>query len=219
MEDAQRHAWTKLITAADLDVYLRQVGQAQANAELLQTMLKTDRVEKPTKLLLVGGGTARFLDYVPAACLAPFQLTLTDLNSAFLERARERSARADLQNVLFTIDDIEAAKLSGSYDVVVVVLVLERIDWRRGLRNIQRLSPRDLHIVIQVNPDGLVEAIAPKRDLNRSMHAFAENARPIWVSCNELVDFPLQPGYRLQAQDERPVLDGKTMLRLSFSRS
>ena len=34
-----RQAWTELITAADLDDHMREVGQGEANALLLQAML------------------------------------------------------------------------------------------------------------------------------------------------------------------------------------
>lgn len=218
MDNPLRRAWTKLITAADLDDHMHQVGQAAANAELLQSMLVLSAREKPVHLLIAGAGTAQFLDYIPATCLAPFHVTLSDINPAFLARAEQRFEHAGVSGALFVVDDIEDPRRVGPYQVVVMVLVLEHIDWRRGLRNVHRLAPDHLHIVIQRNPEGLGEAIAPRRTLNPSMRAFAENARPVLISRDELVDF-LQPlDYRLQGEDERAVLDGKTMLALSFVR-
>ena len=71
MDDALRHAWTKLITAADLDDHMAQVGQARANAKVLKSMLVSSASEKSVGLLFAGAGTAQFLDYIPATCLAP----------------------------------------------------------------------------------------------------------------------------------------------------
>ena len=70
MDDALRHAWTKLISAADLDDHMHQVGQAAANAALLQSMLATNGREEQTSLLIVGGGTAQFLDYISPTIFA-----------------------------------------------------------------------------------------------------------------------------------------------------
>ena len=93
MDNALRLAWTELISAADLDDHKHQVGQVAANAELLQSMLVSSAREKSVGLLIAGAGTAQFLDYIPATCLAPFHLTLSDINESFLRRAKERCHR------------------------------------------------------------------------------------------------------------------------------
>ena len=102
--------------------------------------------------------------------------------------------------------------------MIVLVLVLEHIDWQRGLQNIHKLAPTLLHIVIQQNPVGMVDTIAPRRALNKSMQALAETARPVLVASDRLIDFLTQLGYRLQARDERPAPDSKTMVGLSLNR-
>lgn len=58
MDNALRHAWRRLITAADLDDHMAQFGQARANAELLQSILDSSAREKPVNLLIAGAGTA-----------------------------------------------------------------------------------------------------------------------------------------------------------------
>ena len=145
-------------------------------------------------------------------------MTLSGINESFLERAEERCDRAGLSDVRFVVDDIEVTQLMGPYQVIAATLVLEHIDWLRGLRGIHRLVPDHLHIVIQCNPEGLVEAIAPGRKLNLSMQAFADFAHPILVSSKQLIDFLRRLGYRLTAQQDRRVADNKTMLALSFMR-
>lgn len=216
MDEALRRAWTQIVIAADLDDHMHQVGQAAANAELLRTMLAASAGDKLSELLIVGGGTAQFLDYISADCLAPYRLTISDINPLFLQRAKQRFDRAGLPAVQLVVDDIEKTRLLGPYQFIVVILVLEHIDWRKGLRNIHRLVPRQLHIVIQRNPEGLTEAIAPRRELNTSMKAFAASARPALLSSDELIEFLRTLGYRLTWQQARPVADGKTMLGLSF---
>ena len=126
--------------------------------------------------------------------------------------------RTGRQNVHFVIDDIEVTQIKDRFDVIVLVLVLEHIDWQRGLQNIHKLAPPLLHIVIQQNPVGMVDAIAPRRALNKSMQALAQTARPVLVASDRLIDFLTQLGYRLQARDERPAPDSKTMVGLSFNR-
>ncbi len=118
----------------------------------------------------------------------------------------------------FVIDDIEVTQLKDRFDLVVVVLVLEHIDWQRGLQNIHTLAPNLWYVVIQQNLVGMVDAIAPRRALNKSMRALAETARPVLAPSDQLIDFLTQLGYRLQAWDERPVPDSKTMVGLSFNR-
>lgn len=117
---------------------MAQVGQARANAELLQSILDSSAREKPVSLLIAGAGTAQFLDYIPATCLTPFHLTLSDINESFLKRAEERCDRAGLSDVRFVVDDIEDTRLMGPYQVIAVALLLEHIDWRRDLRGIHR---------------------------------------------------------------------------------
>jgi 2-polyprenyl-3-methyl-5-hydroxy-6-metoxy-1,4-benzoquinol methylase len=218
MDEILRQAWTQQITEADLDDHMHQVGQAAANAELLQAMLIANARETLSELLIVGGGTAQFLDYISADCLAPYRLTFSDINPEFLQRAKRRFDHADVLEVQFVVDDIEDTRLSGPYDIAVVILVLEHIDWRQGLRNIQHLAPRQLHIVIQCNPEGLTEAVSHQRELNASMKVFAANAHPALLSPDELIEFLRMLGYRLTWQQARRVLDGKSMLGLSFNR-
>lgn len=217
MDEALRRAWTQQITAADLDDHMHRVGQAAANAELMQTMLNASTGEKLSELLIVGAGTAQFLDYVSVDCLTPYRLTLCDINPEFLQRAKQRFDRVGLAVQLIP-DDIEDTHLSALYQIAVVILVLEHIDWRQGLRNIQRLAPRQLHIVIQCNPEGLTEAISHQRELNASMKVFVANARPALLSPDELIEFLRTLGYCLTWQRAHPVLDGKSMLGLSFCR-
>jgi Methyltransferase domain len=218
MNDALHHAWTQLVTASDLDDHMHQVGQAAANAALLASMFAATADQRRKKLLIVGGGTAQFLDYVPAATFARFGITLTDINPDFLARAQQRFQLAGITDIHFVIDDIEHCQLTGQFDANAIVLVLEHIDWRRGIQQIQRLAPDELHLIIQRNPESQTSAFAPQRKLNASMQAFADTAHPNLIAPDDLIQFLTPLGYRLKARDERPVPDQKTMVGLSFKR-
>jgi SAM-dependent methyltransferase len=219
MDAPLRHAWMRLVSGNDIDEHMHQVGQAAANAELLVSMLRSQHGSKATKLLLVGGGTGQFLDYVDASNFAQHEIVLSDINPKFLERARARFAKADLQNVAFVTDDIESTSLRGPFGSIAVVMVLEHIDWRLGLSNIHRLAPTWLSIIIQRNPNNMTAAIAPNRKLNASLQAFSGTAHPMLVSSEALIEFLATLGYRLHLRDERAVADEKTMLGFSFRRA
>ena len=211
MDDALRHAWTKLITAADLDDHMHQVGQAAANAELLQSMLVSSANEKSVGLLIAGAGTAQFLDYIPATCLAPFRLTLSDINESFLKRANERCDRAGLSDVRFVVDDIEDTQLMGPYQVIAVALVLEHIDWRRGLRGIHRLAPDHLHIVIQCNPEGLVDTFVVGRMSTATVlgvyNVAAELATMLTIDLMQQISRGLYPNFAKLLHDRAKLIE------------
>jgi hypothetical protein len=107
----------------------------------------------------------------------------------------------------------------GAFDVAVLILVLEQIDWRRGLRDMISLPATQLCIVIQQNPIGLAPAISPQRALNASMHAFTQVAQPRLIVADELIDFLRVAGYEIIDRHEHAVPDNKTMVGMIFSNS
>jgi hypothetical protein len=88
MDYALRRAWTDRISIADLDNHMHKVGQAAANAALLQSMLSTNRHDKQTNRVIVGDWAAQFLDYIPIATIERCNITFTGINPNFLERAQ-----------------------------------------------------------------------------------------------------------------------------------
>lgn len=217
MNPTLRHAWTEVISADDIDEHMHKVGQAQANAQLTAEMLAAARLAMDSRVLIAGAGTAQFLDYIEGEGLADFDLTVSDINPRFLALARQRFRRAGLMRTHFVVDDLEATRLRGPFDAALIVLVLEHIDWRLGLRNVHSLMPRQLLIVIQQNPAGSSQAITRQRKLNASMQAFAETASPTLIVAEELMDYLGDMGYKLMNRHERAVPDGKTMLAMIFS--
>jgi 2-polyprenyl-3-methyl-5-hydroxy-6-metoxy-1,4-benzoquinol methylase len=133
-------AWKNIVIPDELDDHMHVVGQAAANAALLESMLYAAQMQPNSRILIGGAGTAQFLDYVPSAVLANHDIIVSDINIQFLEVARRRFARAGLSRVQFVVDDLESTQISGPLDVVLLVLVLEHIDWRIGLKNIAALG-------------------------------------------------------------------------------
>ena len=56
-----------------------------------------------------------------------YRVTCTDINPAYLERLAARFPCAT------AIDDIECPALPGPFDLAIVILVLEHVDWRRAV--------------------------------------------------------------------------------------
>jgi hypothetical protein len=118
--------------------------------------------------------------------------------------------RIDCETV---VDDIEASQLAPGFGAIVVVLVLEHVDYRRALRSLARLAPEHLIVVIQENPPEITTAVTPGRPLPASLRV-DENAQPRLIPSGDLIAELAQNGFVLQNRRDRPVADGKTMIGL-----
>ena len=203
--------------ADDLDAHMAAVGQAQANAALVETMMTTGEAPERRTVLFAGAGTGQMFDYVSGSFLAPYRVTFTDINATFLDRLRERLASASL-NYETVVDDIEDSKLSGPFGLAVVVLVLEHVEWQKALRSLAAFQPEIMHLVVQQNPPDLGTAITPGRTLPPSIARASEQAHPVLVEPDAIRSFLAGEGYVLVRRFERPVPDAKTMIGLMFSR-
>jgi hypothetical protein len=217
MDPDLRIAWTRIVTADDLDEHMQAVGQAQANAALVREMMAAAPLHART-VLFAGAGTGQMFDYVDPAFLRPYRLTFTDINPAFLDRLRERLAGSalDFETV---VDDVEEPVLTGPFGAAVVVLVLEHVAWPKALDGLARLRPEVLHLVVQRNPPGMAEAVTPGRVLPPSLAAAAETAHPTLVDPEAVVSHLGGHGYTLVHRRERPVPDGKAMVGLTLARA
>jgi hypothetical protein len=195
---------------------MEAVGQAQANAALVEAMITSGPAPALRSVLFAGAGTGQLFDYVDPAFLAPYRLTFTDLNPAFLGRLRERLAGTALDYEA-VVDDTEHPRLRGPFGAAVVVLVLEHVAWRRGLDGLAALRPEVLHLVVQRNPEGMDSAVTPGRTLPPSLTLAAESAHPTLVDPAEVEAYLGRHGYALVARRERAVPDAKTMIGLTFT--
>ena len=211
-----RRAWSGEIDAADYEAHMAACGQAQANAALVAALL--DRwVPLPARILFAGAGTGQMFDFVPPAGLEGSRLTFSDVNPRFLERLRGRLAAHRFLGGTTVRDDLEESRLPGPFDAAVVVLVLEHIDWRRGVTSLARLGVPRCIVVIQQDPPGRGTARARGRPLPGTMDVLRAVSRPL-VPAGALVDAFARLSYRLLERDFREVQDGKQMLGFVFLR-
>lgn len=217
MDANLRKAWTEVITVEDLDRHLAAVGQAEVNAGLLVEMLSESSLPAGAELLIAGAGTGQLFDYADVAALAPYRLTCTDINGEFLAALEARLRKTPGLRASVRVDDVEATELHGPFDAVAAILLLEHIEWRKGITALARLDPEWMYLVIQRN-EGAPDPLTPKRDLAPSIRQFGAMARPALVSEPDLTAFLAESGYAIHRRYERPVPDEKTMVGLMARR-
>ena len=149
--NALREAWQERIAAADYDAHMAGVGQAQVNARIVGSFI--DRwLNRPARVLVAGAGTGQLSDYAGDRVFEGLDVLFTDISPGLLDRLRARVATCSFKSVAIQIDDLEDTRIEGSVDAAIVVLVLEHIDWRRGVASLVRVGPRHCLVVIQRNP-------------------------------------------------------------------
>jgi hypothetical protein len=196
-----RELWRSHITAEDYDRHMAAVGQAQACASLVQEMLLQHPPRLGARVLFAGAGTGQCFDYFPASLLGRFRVTFTDVNATFLARLSGRVKGIDFSTA---IDDIEAPRLAGPFDLAVVVLVLEHVDWRKAAAALMRQAAR-VFVVMQQNPP------EPPPDRLRDTMALLAEARPTLLDRAQLVEAFAAGGFDLARTASREVADGKTL--------
>jgi hypothetical protein len=217
MDTSLRRAWTEIITGDDLDQHLAAIGQAQAGADLVCQILLFHPLSEGDRVVIAGAGTGQILDFVDASLFQPFRLTFTDLSPKFLARLAERLALHGL-NATILEDDIEQTAIEPAPDLLLATLLLEQIDWRRGVEAMAGLRPAACGIVIQENPEGMSSGITPGRQRPPSMAKAFETAHITLVPRDELVAAFAACGYACRDMWTRDVADGKRLIGLLFVR-
>jgi hypothetical protein len=200
-----RDLWAGHITADDYERHMAATGQPQANADLLAELFRDAPPAPGARILFAGAGTGQYFDYFPPAALGLYRPIFTDLNPRFLDRLAARLACHTL------VDDIEAPRVEGPFDLAIVILVLEHVEWRRAVAGLCRIAGRVLAIV-QENPVGLSErplagTLAALRDLPTQL-----------VDPGELIAEFDGRGFELARTSMREVRDRKKMVGLDFKR-
>jgi hypothetical protein len=155
------------------------------------------------------------LEYLDSEIVRPYRVTFADLNRRYLARLGERLKALRLDGELLE-DDFEQTRLTKGPALLLATLLLEHIDWQRGVASIRRLSPRWCAIVIQENPPGMTTAVTPGRVVPPSIAAAMATAHAKLVERKELVSAMAAAGYQLQVEEAREVADGKRLVGLLF---
>jgi hypothetical protein len=216
MDSAFRHAWTQIVTAEDYEEHMAAIGQAQAGAALTQYIIQSANPPAGGGLAIVGAGTGQMLDFLDPAIFRPFRLICTDLNPGFLIRLQERLARHGLSATVLD-DDIEQTSLDPGPDLLIATLLLEHIDWRRGVEVLAGLRPATCGIIIQENPPGMTSSVTPGRRIPPSISKALEASKATLVPQDELLAAFAARGYVCKSSYAREVADGKRLIALLFS--
>lgn len=207
-----RHVWTSALRPADYEAHMAAIGQAEANAGHVADFLKRCQPHAGARVLVAGAGTGQMFDSIAPALFEGLRAVFADINPEFLACLRARFPGA-----VCVADDLERSALSGEFHAAGAVLVLEHIDWRKGLDTLAALAPRWLFLVVQQNPVEMTMAVTPTRRLPGSMQVFSE-VHPELRDPEVVIGHLSMRGYELAERRPRPVADGKTMLGLLFTR-
>ena len=202
-----REAWSRFVAAEDYETHMAAIGQAQANASLVAELLAAAAPPPASRILIAGAGTGQMFDYCAPELFRGCTLVCSDINPAFLEKLR---ARRECHTV---VDDIEDSRLEPGFSVIIVVLVLEHVEWRKALASLARLRPGHVLVVIQRNPEGAL----PYRERIGTMRLFGSEVEPNLIQLTALVEEFDRLGFRLKLQRKRAVADGKAMVGLLFA--
>src|SRR5713101_7078807 len=134
-----RELWRRHIAADDYERHMAAVGQAEANAGLIQELFRDHAPPPGARLLFAGAGTGQCFDYLPANIVAPFRTTFSDINPGYLDRLSARIHGVDFTTA---VDDIESSQLAGAFDLAIVILVLEHVHWRKAVAGLAGQAER-----------------------------------------------------------------------------
>lgn len=213
-----REAWTSFIQAKDYEAHMAAVGQAQANAKLVAEYLAAQPPGAGASLLFLGAGTGQMFDFISPAIFLPYQTTFTDINTVYLGCLAERLHGAGGLRYATVVDDIEDTHLNSGFHTVLVVLLLEHVDWRKAVSTIASLASERAFVVIQENPATLATALTPTREIQGTMKIFVE-VHPALIPRGELAAEFASHGFALGYSAQKIVADDKKMLALGFARS
>jgi hypothetical protein len=218
MDSGLRRAWTEIVSADDYEAHMASIGQAQAAAELTGHLIALASLPTSSRLTIVGAGTGQMFDLLDPVVFRPHYLTCSDLNPAFLARLRSRLASHGLEAGVVE-DDIERTALEPGPDLLLATLLLEHIDWRRGVEVFAGLRPGACGIILQENPPNVTTAVTPGRPLPPSMARAVEVGHPTLVPKEELVLAMRSQGYLCRESAVCEVADGKRLIGLLFGGS
>ena len=210
-----RDVWRQSIAAADYDAHMDQNGQTQAGADLVHDFV-TRHANAGERLWIAGGGTGGMFALLPPGALAPYHLTVTDINLAYLQLLRERACATGQTSLAVVVDDLERSSVAGLQEAVAAVLVLEHVDVGRALDAIVAVRPRRVMIAIQENVSGEASALVRGQTPVGTMAVLRE-VPPTLVPRAALVAAMRERGYGVIEEQARTVPQNKQILALVFA--
>jgi hypothetical protein len=217
MDQRLRDAWKNFIRADDYEAHMAAVGQAKANATLVVEYFAANPPQPDAAVLFLGAGTGQMFDLVAPDFLVPYRNTFVDINSAYLRLLRERLGHFEDLRFATVEDDVEQTALKPGFDLVVAVLLLEHVDWRKAVYTIARLSTARVLVVTQENLGSEVSAMSANREVPGTMNVFRE-IHPELIQPQALQNELRSHGFLLAYQAEKIVADGKKMLATGFAK-
>ena len=211
-----KEGWAGVVRPEEYDAHMSNVGQAQMNAAMVMRLMESLDIPDGGRILFAGAGTGQMFLYANFRPLNHHSTVFTDISPTLLETLRIRAEEHDLVNFEVRVDDIENSQLEPGFAAVIVVLVLEHVDWKRAVSELVRLSKGRILIVIQENPAGMTENASPHRPLAESLKTAMANEKPHLIDRDELVAEMGHCGMELYNQLACEVPDGKKMVYLLF---
>lgn len=215
MDPGERKGWMEIISAEDLDTHMAEIGQAEANAHIVRQMFQESPIAG--RILIPGCGTGQLFDYLTPTDLGDPELMFTDINPSYLLKISERLEKFPKTRYNTRVDDIEETTLTENYDGILIVLVLQHVEWKKALQSMQKLDPTRLYIIIQ-EQETTEHAVTKSRELRGAWRTYAEIANPILVPRGELIGYMEDKGYHVNGTYSRQVPDNKTMTGLVFEK-
>jgi SAM-dependent methyltransferase len=210
-----KEAWKNIVTASDLDGHMLEIGQAEANADILIQLLHENPI-KSGKVYVPGCGTGQVFDFIDSEILQNCELLFSDIKPEFLEKLRSRMS-PKLHYRTF-IEDIEASALGERVEAVIAILLFEHVDWQKALGNILRSRPEQIFIITQVQAPN-AQMVAVNRQLRPSIKKFIENAKPELVDSKALNAFLEESGFQKKGEVWRDVPDNKRMSGICYKQA
>jgi SAM-dependent methyltransferase len=204
------------VDAADYELHMARIGQAEANARLTASWLSSLDAAQP--VLFAGSGPGQMLEYLPPLLLHGRGVTFSDINPSFLALAGRRLESHNVVARLVT-DNIEDSTLADAQPNVIIALVLEHVRWRTALQSLRRWRTQNALIIIQENPPQIDAAVTPGREVPGTMQVFRDTARPHLIPETELHAVMSELGFEVAGRDEALVADGKKMIACRFATS
>lgn len=215
MDKNLKRAWTKIIKADELDGHLEELGQAKVNAELCKQML--DDVSLPTnsKHLVHGCGTGQIFDFISTETFTKYKTVFADINTEYLKKLEERLIKKNITSYKTAYDDAENTSFKEKFSGILSVLLLEQIDWKKGIDNKVKLKPEVIYLIIQEQSKN-VSTVTINVKSRESIRQFAQMAKPLLVPKVELKEYLKEQGYYQVKEYKIEVPNSKTMTGLIF---